>query len=348
MTEFLSDLTRHAFLQYALLTGVLAGIACGIVGTYVVTRRIASVAGAIAHSILGGMGAARYCQVVLDWQWFHPLIGAVLAAIISAVIISWVRIAAQEREDTVIGAVWAIGMAVGLLFIFRTPGYNEDLMSYLFGSILMVTPEDLWLIGGLDALVVVLGLAFYNKFLAVCFDEEFTRIRGIRVEVYHTLLLCLTALTVVLLVTVVGIVMGSDSDWPVMSAAAQACAEFGVSVLSGARGRGYGARLFDRAMMHARNEGVSLMFVHVLSENTAMLKIARNAGATVERDGSESQACLRMPPATLDSRMTEIVEEHLAQTDYRLKLQAKQFWSFLADVQDIRQGAREAQQKLPM
>ena len=207
MTEFLSDLTRHAFLQYALLTGVLAGIACGIVGTYVVTRRIASVAGAIAHSILGGMGAARYCQVVLDWQWFHPLIGAVLAAIISAVIISWVRIAAQEREDTVIGAVWAIGMAVGLLFIFRTPGYNEDLMSYLFGSILMVTPEDLWLIGGLDALVVVLGLAFYNKFLAVCFDEEFTRIRGIRVEVYHTLLLCLTALTVVLLVTVVGIVM---------------------------------------------------------------------------------------------------------------------------------------------
>ena len=128
----------------------------------------------------------------------------------------------------------------------------------------------------------------------------------------------------------------------------EACAEFGVSVLSGARGRGYGARLFDRAMMHARNEGVSLMFVHVLSENTAMLKIARNAGATVERDGSESQACLRMPPATLDSRMTEIVEEHLAQTDYRLKLQVKQFWSFLADVQDIRQGAREAQQKLPM
>ena len=128
----------------------------------------------------------------------------------------------------------------------------------------------------------------------------------------------------------------------------EACAEFGVSVLSTARGRGYGARLFDRAMMHARNEGVSLMFVHVLSENTAMLKIARNAGATVERDGAESQACLRMPPATLDSRMTEIVEEHLAQTDYRLKLQAKQFWSFLSTVQDIRKGAQEAQQKVPM
>ena len=128
----------------------------------------------------------------------------------------------------------------------------------------------------------------------------------------------------------------------------ETCAEFGVSVLSSARGRGYGARLFDRAMMHARNEGVNLMFVHVLSENTAMLKIARNAGATVERDGSESQACLRMPPATLDTRMTEIVEEHLAQTDYRLKLQAKQFWSFLADVQEVRKGAQEAGQKVPM
>ncbi len=207
MTEFLADLSRHSFLQYALLTGVLAGVACGIVGAYVVTRRITSVAGAIAHSILGGMGGARYCQVVLGWTWFDPLVGAVIAALVSAVIIAWVRIAAHEREDTVIGAVWAIGMAAGLLFIFKTPGYNEDLMSYLFGSILMVRPQDLWLIGGLDALVVSVGLLFYNKFLAVCFDEEFARIRGLRVDLYHILLLCLTALTVVLLVTVVGIVM---------------------------------------------------------------------------------------------------------------------------------------------
>lgn len=207
MNDFLNDLFRYSFLQYALLAGVLASIACGIVGTYVVTRRITSVAGAIAHSILGGMGAARYCQVVLGWSWFDPLVGAVAAAMISAVLIAWVRIVARQREDTVIGSVWAIGMAIGLLFISKTPGYNEDLMSYLFGSILMVTPEELWLIGALDALVVTVGLLFYNKFLAVCFDEEFTRIRGMRVEVYHTLLLCLTALTVVLLVTVVGIVM---------------------------------------------------------------------------------------------------------------------------------------------
>lgn len=117
-------------------------------------------------------------------------------------------------------------------------------------------------------------------------------------------------------------------------------AEFGVSVASHARGRGYGARLFDRAMMHARNEGIPLLLIHALSENTAMLKIARNAGATVERDGAESEAYLRLPPPTLDTRMTEIVEEQFAQTDYRLKVQAKELRDFIAGVQEIRQGVR--------
>jgi GNAT superfamily N-acetyltransferase len=97
-------------------------------------------------------------------------------------------------------------------------------------------------------------------------------------------------------------------------------AEFGVSVLAKARGRGYGSRLFERAVMHARNEGVELMLIHALSENTAMLKIARNAGATLERSGSETEAYLRLPPATLDSRVSELVEEQLAKTDYRLKV----------------------------
>jgi zinc transport system permease protein len=114
---------------------------------------------------------------------------------------------ARQREDTVIGALWAIGMATGVLFLAKTPGYSQDLMSYLFGNILMVTPRDLWLMAALDVLVVVLGLAFYNQFLAVCFDEEFARVRGMRVEFYYLLLLGLTALTVVLLVTVVGIIL---------------------------------------------------------------------------------------------------------------------------------------------
>jgi GNAT superfamily N-acetyltransferase len=120
------------------------------------------------------------------------------------------------------------------------------------------------------------------------------------------------------------------------------CAEFGVSVLKRARGRGYGARLFERAVIHARNEGVELLFIHALTENTAMLKIARGAGATLERTGSETDAYLRLPPATLDSRMSEMLEEQLAQTDYRLKVQAKSFWDFLAGVQEVRRGVQDA------
>ena len=126
---------------------------------------------------------------------------------------------------------------------------------------------------------------------------------------------------------------------------ASSCAEFGVSVLSKGRGRGYGTRLFERAVMHARNEGVDLLFIHALSENTAMLKIARNAGATLERAGSETEAHLRLPPATLDSRMSEMVEERLAQTDYRLKVQAKSFWDFLGSLQEVRQGVRDGRHK---
>jgi zinc transport system permease protein len=207
MAAFLTDLPRYPFLQYALLTGLLVSVACGIIGSYVVTRRITYIAGSIAHTVLGGLGAARYCQTVFGWEWFHPLYGAVLAALVSAVLIGLVSMRARQREDTVIGALWAVGMAAGILFIFKTPGYNEDLMSYLFGSILMVSPQDLWMIAGLDILVVIVGVLFYNQFLALCFDEEFARLRGVHVEFYYLLLLCLTALTVVLLVTVVGIVM---------------------------------------------------------------------------------------------------------------------------------------------
>ena len=123
------------------------------------------------------------------------------------------------------------------------------------------------------------------------------------------------------------------------------CGEFGVSVLQKARGRGYGSRLFERASIHARNEGVDLMFIHALTENTAMLRIARNAGATLERAGSETDAHLRLPPATLDSRMSELVEEQVAQTDYRLKAQAHSFREFLASIRDVRRGVREGRHK---
>ena len=125
----------------------------------------------------------------------------------------------------------------------------------------------------------------------------------------------------------------------------KSCAEFGVSVLKKARGRGYGNRLFERAVIHARNEGVDLMFIHALSENTVMLRIATNAGATLERAGSETEAYLRLPPATLDTRMSEMVDEQVARTDYRLKAQARSFREFLAGLQDVRQGVRDGRHK---
>lgn len=207
MTQFLTDLLRHAFLQNALLAAVLAGVACGIVGTYVVVRRISYLAGGIAHFVLGGMGVARYMQVVHGWQWFEPLYGAVVAALLASLVIGFVSLRARQREDTIIGALWAVGMAGGILFISLTPGYSEDLMSYLFGNILMVSPGDLRLIAFLDAVIVLVVLLFYNHFFAVCFDEEFARVRGLRVEFYYLLLLGLIALTVVLLISVVGIIM---------------------------------------------------------------------------------------------------------------------------------------------
>jgi zinc transport system permease protein len=207
MIEFLDAVSRHTFMQHALLTGVLASVACGVLGTYVVVRRISYLAGAIAHSVLGGMGLAYYLKTVKGVVWLEPLHGALVAALVAAVVIGLVNLHAKEREDTVIGAIWAVGMAAGILFISQTPGYSENLMSYLFGNILMVSAGDLWLIGILDGLVVLVGLLFYNQIAAVCFDEEFARVRGVKVELYYLLLLGLTALTVVILSTVVGIVM---------------------------------------------------------------------------------------------------------------------------------------------
>lgn len=207
MSEFLHAVAEHAFLRHALLAGLLASVAAGIVGTYVVARRISYLAGAISHCVLGGIGAALYLRAVHGWQWLQPLHGAVAAALLAALAIGLVSLRARQREDTVIGALWAVGMAAGILFIARTPGYSQDLVGYLFGNILMVNARDLWLVAALDLVVVAIGLRFYNQFLAVCFDGEFARLRGVRVEAIYLLLLALTALTVVLLVLVVGIVL---------------------------------------------------------------------------------------------------------------------------------------------
>jgi len=207
MSEFFHAVASHAFMRNALIAGFLASVACGVVGTYVVTRRITLIAGSLAHAVLGGMGAAYYLRTVHDWQWLHPLHGAIVAALLAAFIIGWVRIRGSEREDTVISALWAVGMAVGILFLFRTPGYKADLMTYLFGNIVMVDTQALQLLVVLDLAILAVTFLFYNPLLAVCFDEEFARLRGINVSLFYTLLLCLIALTIVTLVYVVGVVL---------------------------------------------------------------------------------------------------------------------------------------------
>ncbi len=209
MGEFLDAVLTVSLIQRAVATALLASVACGVVGTFVVVRRITYVAGGIAHCVLGGMGAAVFLRASYPHQfgWLEPIYGAVVAALIAAAIIGAVSLRFRQREDTVISALWAVGMALGVMLLYLTPGYQQDLMGYLFGSISIVAAKDIWLIAALDVVVVGVSVVFYRQLQAVCFDQEFARTRGLRVDLYYMLLLCLTALTVVLLVTVVGIVM---------------------------------------------------------------------------------------------------------------------------------------------
>ncbi|MDH3330155.1 MAG: metal ABC transporter permease [Desulfobulbaceae bacterium] len=207
MYQFLSDLQHHSFLQYALMTGIMASIACGIIGSYVTVRRMTYIAGAIAHCTLGGMGVAGYLNKEQGLTFLTPLIGAVAAALLAAFVIAFMLNRSTMRQDTVLSAVWSIGMAIGIIFISKTGGYNEDLMSYLFGNILMVSLRDLLLLTLLDIVLIITVFLLYNRLVAISFDEEFARISGIHVELYNTIFLCLIAVTVVLLVQVVGIIL---------------------------------------------------------------------------------------------------------------------------------------------
>ena len=194
------------FLRYAFFSGLAASAAFGIAGSYVVVRRISFIAGAISHSVLAGIGLALYLEHTHGISWLNPLYGALMAALISAVVIGFTSLHLKQREDTVIGAIWAVGMALGLLFISQTPGY-VDPMSYLFGNILMISSTEMWLIILLDLAIIGFTLIFYNKFMAICFDREFVRLRGISANFYYIMLLCLIAVTVVLMVMIVGIVL---------------------------------------------------------------------------------------------------------------------------------------------
>lgn len=208
MTDLLSALCdpQLPFLRYALFTGLLASISFGVIGTFVVVRRISYIAGAISHCVLGGIGAGLYMQHVVGISWFTPMFGAICVALLAAVVLAGISLYGEEREDSLIGALWAGGMAMGFIFIAETPGYFDP-MSYLFGNILLITEQDLSHVMVLDAIVLLLVTVFYNKFLALCFDEEFARLRGIKTHWLYLVLLCLTALTIVLLVRIVGIIM---------------------------------------------------------------------------------------------------------------------------------------------
>jgi len=186
-------------LYYALIVALLASIAFGVIGTFVVTRRISSIAGAIAHSVLGGIGAALYFG-------FHPMIGAIITAIIAALVIGFVKLYAKQREDTVIGAIWAIGMAIGLLFIANTTG-DFQLEDYLFGNIHLISQNDIYVILILDIVIILPAILLFNNILGVCFDSHFSELRGVRVKFIYFMLLIMTALTIVLMVKIVGIIM---------------------------------------------------------------------------------------------------------------------------------------------
>lgn len=175
-------------------------MACGIMGTFVVVKRITYLAGGIAHSVVGGIGIAYY-------YGGNPIAGAVVAAVVFSLALGWVSLRLKESEDTVIGALWAVGMAVGILFLSKTPAYHMDLMSFLFGSILVINQEHLIWIVGLDLTILLLVVLFYKQFLAIAFDEEFARLRGVPVEGFYLLFLTLVGLTVVLFIQIVGVVL---------------------------------------------------------------------------------------------------------------------------------------------
>lgn len=196
----LAALLELEFFRNALLAGALASVLCGVVGTFVVLKRLVSISGGVAHAAFGGLGAAY-------WAGLEPRLGAVAVAAASAIGLGLIDGRRSRGQDAAIGVLWAVGMAVGLVFLHLTPGYAPNLLGFLFGNILMVSPADLWIAAVADLVVVVL-LALYGKELvAVAFDEECARLQGVPVRVHSILLLVLVALSVVVLLQLVGIVL---------------------------------------------------------------------------------------------------------------------------------------------
>lgn len=198
---FIDDLFQYAYLSNALAACILAGIACGMAGTYVVCRRMVFLAGGITHSSFGGLGIAFYLGA-------DPIIGAMLFAVLSALGIEWAGSRGRIREDSAIGIVWSVGMAVGALFMSLRPGYTSgDLSAYLFGSIITVTRGDVVALGVLALLLVAGAALWLRPVMYVAFDREFARSRGIRTQLISYLMAALIAVTIVLSIRIMGIVL---------------------------------------------------------------------------------------------------------------------------------------------
>jgi zinc transport system permease protein len=191
---------QYGFMRNALLAGVLVSIACGIIGSFVVIKRIVFISGGIAHAAYGGIGLGYYFKI-------DPVIGAIVFSVLSALGMGVVQRKTRQRADTIIGVMWAIGMALGIVFIDLSAGYKADLMSYLFGSILAVPSTDLLLMALLDGMIILLVVAFYKELLAISFDETFATLENVPGDALTMTLRCLIAFTVVMLMRGVGLIM---------------------------------------------------------------------------------------------------------------------------------------------
>lgn len=194
------EILEYDFIQNALLSGVLISIAAGIIGSLVVVNKITFLTGGIAHSSYGGIGIAIYLGLPV-------LLGATIFAIITAVIIAILTLNNRNRVDAIIGMMWAFGMAIGIVFVDLTPGYNVDLMSYLFGSIIAVSSDDILYMTLLDVFIISIVVYFYKEILTVSYDSQFARLRGINVKFFYTLILILSALCVVAAIKAVGLIL---------------------------------------------------------------------------------------------------------------------------------------------
>lgn len=198
--EFINAITEYQFLMNALWAAVLSGVACGIVGTYVVSRRMVFLSGGITHASFGGIGIAYHFGL-------NPIGGAMIFAILSALGIEWASEKGKIRQDSVIGIVWSLGMAIGIIFIFLTPGYAPNLMSFLFGDILTVTTSSIIALAILATILVLLMVLYIRPIMYVAFDREYAKSQGVKVTLITSIMIVLTAITIVLSIRVVGIVL---------------------------------------------------------------------------------------------------------------------------------------------